>query len=91
MTQDAEANLREVSGIALNLWKQAGRPPGRYVEFWMRAERLVAAHLARSNSLRLLSRTEEDAPARTPDQEPRWSVASSNGFGLRKPRPSNRG
>jgi hypothetical protein len=48
--EDSSPNYEdmEVSSLAYHLWQTAGRPAGRYMEFWAEAEqRFRAEHEAR--------------------------------------------
>lgn len=53
----------EISNIAYRLWLQAGRPSGRYMEFWIHATKLV------------MEAQEKDVQPRPPDPPPRESAA----------------
>jgi len=34
----------DISSVAYALWQEAGRPPGRYMDFWMKATKIVMEH-----------------------------------------------
>ena len=45
-TSTPQSNARsrmEIARVARGLWQQAGRPPGRYIEFWTKVEQALAA------------------------------------------------
>jgi len=42
LPKTAEGEPCEISSIAYHLWEEAGSPSGRYLDFWMKATRLVA-------------------------------------------------
>src|SRR3989442_15190711 len=43
-TSTPQSNARsrmEIARVARGLWQQAGRPPGRYIEFWTKVEQAL--------------------------------------------------
>jgi hypothetical protein len=55
-------NDMEVSSVAYHLWQTAGRPAGRYMEFWAEAEQRILAK-RKAQIAKRSSRTTGSAPA----------------------------
>jgi hypothetical protein len=55
-------NDMEVSSVAYHLWQTAGRPAGRYMEFWAEAEQRLLAK-RKAQIAKRPSRTAASAPA----------------------------
>lgn len=47
----SDQDQMEIAPIAYRLWQAAGRPPGRYKEFWVEAQqRVMAARKAQTDA-----------------------------------------
>lgn len=75
MTPEQEAKIRE---RAYQLWEADGRPDGRHLEHWSRAEAEVLASAAAARPRR---RAPERDPAGVPPGKPRRSPSTKAGGG----------
>jgi hypothetical protein len=84
----------EVSSLAYQLWQAAGRPAGRYIEFWNEAEQRIQAEL-QARSTKRAPRTSSPTPgatvARSPGSSAESDAKSDNGIDQPPPGPATTG
>lgn len=81
-----------IARIAFILWEQAGRPPGRDLEFWLSAERQVgAANAAMIDRARVAPPQAKVAAVTVNHPSGRTEIVRADSMGARRPQARSRG